>query len=556
MSFILILLALSASWLLLVFLRKYFAALSTLRSIRDCPGRDLLWLHPFHATATLLGSVYPFKGQPGYYYAKFSLYLEHGSTFLSSAAFWTGTPIYWVADADAVKAITSSGHLFVKDVEGYEVINIYGKNVVTTESSEWKRHKNVVKSAFNEANTAFVWKEATRIVNEWFSELENLDNNQDDVDLSIEMVKITLLILSSAGFGRRSSWTEEAQSDPPTGHRMAFRPALLGAVHNIYTKIIAPEWLYALSENFYLPGITPTLRDTKQSFTSLREHMLEIIATERTRVGGGSDVAPGTALLRNMVEANMIQEDGYAQKRLTDEELLSNTFTFLIAGHETTAFSLSFAIATLALYPDIQKKVYDEVVALWPAGAPSTATLQSVKECLPKLEYTTAVFHESLRHFPPVLRLGKIAQADTTLTTKRFSTTEAGSITNIYQNTVAIERGSVVLIDVLGLHMNPLHWGNDADKFKPERFIDTPNYRWPREAFMAFSGGPRSCIGHRFALAEGLCVLASLVRAYHVLMPQDLKNKSFSEQKQVLQSWKPGITTLPIGARVRLQRRP
>ncbi|KIM77289.1 hypothetical protein PILCRDRAFT_621822 [Piloderma croceum F 1598] len=243
------------------------------------------------------------------------------------------------------------------------------------------------------------------------------------------------------------------------------------------------------------------------------------------------------ALLRNLVEANMTQDDDY--KSLTDDELLSNIFAFLLAGHETSAHTLSFALPLLTVYPDVQHKIFEEVLRLWPQGCLAIESNSSYKDDFPKLEYTTAFFRETLRMFPSAPRLPKQVHADATITAQR----------------IAIPKGSVVIMDVFGTNLSPLHWGEDAAEFKPERFIDTDTYRWPRDAFLTFSAGARGCIGSRFAMTESVCILALLVRQYEILVPSDLELRSKAEQRDVLLKWTTGLTITPTNSRVRLRRR-
>ncbi|THU83814.1 cytochrome P450, partial [Dendrothele bispora CBS 962.96] len=79
-----------------------------------------------------------------------------------------------------------------------------------------------------------------------------------------------------------------------------------------------------------------------------------------------------------------------------------------------------------------------------------------------------------------------------------------------------------------------VYWGPNADEFDPEHFIDSDTYRWPRDAFLGFSTGHRNCIGQKFAVVEGVCILSKLIRKYEILIPADLKNRSFEEQKTYL----------------------
>ncbi|KAG6852722.1 hypothetical protein C0991_009566, partial [Blastosporella zonata] len=407
-------------------------------------------------------------------------------------------------------------------------------------------------------NNAFVWRETTRVVDEWFTEIDNANPTapgETSVDLLTDLTQVALLVIASAGFGRRVSYKEDLNTDPPPGHKLAFRPAVTSTLHHVLTKAVMPKFLWNLSKHVYLPLITPLLTECRESFASLELHMHEVIASARDLIATGKAETMDSALLRNLVQANMLNDDSDTSKHLTDDDLLSNTFTFLLAGHETSAHSLCFALVLMALYPDVQKLVYEEAYRLWPNGIPSPSSPTPYKESMANLEYTLAVFHETLRLFPPVSRLGKMVQADTTLPARRFKTSAGSKISDVEKYDVAIKAGSFVVIDIRALHYNPIHWGDDAEEFKPTRFIDTDTYRWPRDAFNAFSGGPRSCIGQRFSLTESACILAHVVRKYEVHIPDELKNKPWAEQKSIMLDWTPGITIRPNNAHVLFRRR-
>lgn len=74
-------------------------------------------------------------------------------------------------------------------------------------------------------------------------------------------------------------------------------------------------------------------------------------------------------------------------------------------------------------------------------------------------------------------------------------------------------------------------------------------------AVLAFSGGPRNCIGQRFATTESICIIASIVRRYEILLPEDMLGLDFEEQKRRLAEWKPGVTIVPANARLRFRLR-
>ncbi|KAJ8482549.1 hypothetical protein ONZ45_g14909 [Pleurotus djamor] len=529
------------------------------KSLGDCPGGEVLFLHPFRTLSLVLGPWYPFPDNMGSYFEKFDIYQKYGSTCLSSIVFNGAIPTYWLSDAEAIKVVNTDRATFQKDVVAYETLNIYGPNLVGTEGSEWRRHRRIANPAFNEANNAFVWSETIRFVNEWFQELDEQEKITSEsthrINILESLTQLTLLVISSAGFSRRVSWTEDSLAKPPPGHTMAFRPAVTSAIHNTIVKILTPDFLYALSAKVPIPFITPLLRETRESFEALRMHMLEVVSSARARAvtgskGNESGEVKDAALLRNLVAANMAEGADY--KGLTDDELLSDTFTFLLAGHETSAHTVSYAMSLLALYPDVQRKVFEEASKLWPNGVPESSDPST--QC-PTSNIRPQPLHETLRLFPSIARLGKPVCADTTLKAKRFSSKGRSDVSDVEEFVVPIAKGSIVIVDIFGLHHNPMYWGSDPLEFRPERFVDTETYRWPRDAFLAFSSGARSCIGQRFATTESTCIIASLVRKYEILPPEDIRELSFEDQKRIMLKSIPGITLTPTYAKVVFKRR-
>ncbi|KAG8216942.1 cytochrome P450 [Butyriboletus roseoflavus] len=531
---------------------------------RGCPGRVVLWLNPSGAVALVLGTTFPRPGMGGYYAGKFSLYKKFGATSFASVWITSAQQFFWLADSEAVKIVTSDRHTFQKDIVQYELLNIYGGNL---------------------ANIALVWSESFRVVNEWFEQLD-IDGPDMTVDMLPSMTQATLLVLATAGFGRQVSWTAEATAEPPPGCKLTFRSAVLTSVGNVIFRALVPKWFYQFSSLIKVPYLSSRALLTQLAFDDLRVHMLDLVASARAEIMSGErHGASGAALLRNLVEANM-KQDGHS-KRLTKGELLSNIFAFLLAGHETSSHTLCFAFALLALHSDCQQKLYEEVIRVWPADVPLTQLMTLVSFCLVvgsthtdswQKEYTAACIQEALRVFPAEPRIPKDVHQDTVLPGTSFIPgPKEDPFIETGKFSMAVPAGSVVVVDVWALHMNPLYWGEHAAEFKPERFIDTESYQWPRNAckrngsmqplkvsarltfcalsVLPFSGGARSCIGQRFALAEMVCILASVVRRYQIRVPDDLANKPFEEQKEVLLRWTTGITLTPVNVRVKLCRR-
>jgi len=186
---------------------------------------------------------------------------------------------------------------------------------------------------------------------------------------------------------------------------------------------------------------------------------------------------------------------------LSRRELMGNIFVYLLAGHETTAHTLAFALGLLACYPDEQQKLYDHIQSVLGGNRPPTY------EDVRNLTRPLAVMLETLRLFPPIIRMPKKAANDTTLSIHVSSGEFEGQ-----RKSVFIPKGSYVFLNAIGMHYNPRYW-KDPYEFNPERFMSAD---WNKDAFLPFSLGARACPGRRFAEVEGVCILTAIVMRYKI----------------------------------------
>ncbi|KAF5372500.1 hypothetical protein D9758_005237 [Tetrapyrgos nigripes] len=201
----------SRIWLLLQFARSA-AVTQTLKDVGSCPGCGRLLYNPFGGLSLAIDGFSPFKWRFHDYHAAFDLYAHFQSTVLSSFVIWNGEQYYWLSDADAIKTVCNSRKIFEKDLPVYEkFLNFWGSNIISTEGNEWKLHRGVARSAFNEVNNALVWSETTHINSQWMSNLKK----EVEVDLLEDSRLITMQVIQGAGFGRHPTWAEASskQSD-------------------------------------------------------------------------------------------------------------------------------------------------------------------------------------------------------------------------------------------------------------------------------------------------------------------------------------------------------
>jgi len=179
----------------------------------------------------------------------------------------------------------------------------------------------------------------------------------------------------------------------------------------------------------------------------------------------------------------------------------------LLAGNDTTANTVTWAIYGLCKHPETQNKLREEVSSI-PTESPTFDELNS-------LPYLDAVIRETLRVFCPVPGTVRFASKDCTIPLGTPFTDSNGVI----HDSLFVAENTLIHIPILPIHKSVDTWGPDAEEFNPSRWIDRklPDgvLEMPSIAFPTFAAGPRGCIGFRFSLYELKAVLFSLVRVMH-----------------------------------------
>nr|BAL05139.1 cytochrome P450 [Phanerodontia chrysosporium] len=412
---------------------------------------------------------------------RYSDFCRYGADIVSCVAVLPRTEILlFVADPAAIKEISSDKTRFSKPTELYELVNIFGRNIVTTEGDEWKRHRKIVAPAFSERNCELVWEETLHVMIGLFNDVWGSDSiitldNAFDITMPI-----SLFVVAASAFGRRIPWTEGGLAPP--GHHMSFKEALHIVSTGTVIKAVLPKWLLNLGPSQYI-------REVRDAFREMEAYMREMVTENML-----DDTKSRRDLFSSLVHAG--QDSPGQEALLTDAELLGNVFMFLLAGHETAASTLCFALGLLALHKDEQDKLYDHIrFTLGEKDVPAYSDLNS-------LSYCSAVLYETLRLFPPVIGIPKKATEDTVLSTVDRDGNPIA---------VPVPVGSSVAIHVPGVHYNPRYW-KDPAAFRPSRFFGN----WPRDAFLPFGAGSRACIGRRFFETEAITALTMLVMRYEI----------------------------------------
>ncbi|MFH8773624.1 cytochrome P450 [Streptomyces sp. NPDC085866] len=317
------------------------------------------------------------------------------------------------------------------------------------------------------------------------------------VDVPGDMTKLTLETISRTGFGHDFGSFERDRPHP-------FVSAMVGTLSYAQRLNSVPAPLAPL----LLRGAS---RRNAADIAHLDRTVDELVAARRRSGGGDGD------LLDRML-ATAHPETG---ERLSAENVRKQVITFLVAGHETTSGALSFALYYLARHPEVAARARAEVDRVW-GDTPEPGYDQ-----VAKLRYVRRVLDESLRLWPTAPGYAREARQDTVLAGEH-----------------PMRRGAWALVLLPMLHRDPEVWGEDPERFDPDRFDAAAVRARPPHTFKPFGTGARACIGRQFALHEATLVLGLLLRRYELRPDPDYRLRVTER-----------LTLMPEGLRMHLERR-
>ncbi len=370
--------------------------------------------------------------------------------------------------------------------------DLAGDGLFTSEGELWRRQRRLMSPLFHTSQLT-TYASAMNAVTR--RTLERLRDGEA-VDLARELTRITMGVVGATLFGTDTS--EEADDighaltvalkwvdDSVASALLAVQVSLLEAAEKVSPRVPRPLFEVrqriedALREPFLLPG-----RDGEvaAAIRTLDARIGAMIDDRRANPNDRADLLTRLLLARDTEGGN---GHGAHGEGMSDKQLRDEANTLFVAGHETTANALAWAFYLLARHPEARARVQAEADAFGPEG-PTTFAPE-------KLAYTTRVFKEALRLYPPLVLLGRRSREPFELGGRSYP-----------------ER-TLLFVSTYGIHMSSAVWP-DPDRFDPDRFTSEREATRHKSAWIPFGVGPRVCIGNNFALMEGPIVLAALMR--------------------------------------------
>jgi cytochrome P450 len=351
-----------------------------------------------------------------------------------------------------------------------QLSRVLGEGLLTSDGATWTRQRRMIGPAFAPARIAeygsVMVDEALETVKTWTPSSRRGGQLRS---VSDEMAALTLRVVSRALFGH-----DVAAHDIRT-----IATAMAAFQRSLSSPDFLPKWMK-----------TPARRRLEEGAAALDKLMYGLIEQRRA----AKDDAPRTDLLERLVTA--VDTEGKGET-LTIREVRDQLVTLFLAGHETTAHTLTWAFYALAKTPDVEKRLHEEIDRVLDGRPPQVADLE-------KLPYVEQVVNETLRMYPPVYGIGRRASEDVSI------------------GEFHVPRGSEVMLWVYLTHHDPRFFPN-PERFEPERFARDRIASIPKFAFVPFGGGPRACIGKSFAMLEARLLLATIAQRYRLTLPKNAR---------------------------------
>lgn len=391
----------------------------------------------------LLGHLMDAKNEGVYFYTRISR--THGDALRLKFGHLT---VYLFSHPDHNKEVlVDKADQFIKGTQYEPLRLLLGNGLLTSTGKDWSTQRRMLNPLFGKEGMDILLTHIDRISNKY-----SQTKIDEEINWTKYMFEYTLEVAFASFFGANFSDDQKTELLQASSDCIRF-------VSKRMSNVINPPLYFPLKEH----------RRFKKSFLYLKNTVEKIYNSRLNQTD-----SPSKDMLDLLMKA--VDSEG-ENKKLTRDQIWDQILSFLIAGHETTALTMSWFFYLLASHPDVQEKIANE--------CKNNQYQFENSLSLSQYPYLMAAINETMRLYPSGWILARTALADDTV----------GGYT--------VKKGSTLAVSPLITHRDPRWWKN-PDDFIPERFLEGHELfnQAPKNTFIPFSIGKRNCIGSRFALLE------------------------------------------------------
>ncbi|KUJ12797.1 cytochrome P450 monooxygenase-like protein [Mollisia scopiformis] len=493
------------------------------------------------------------------------------------------------SNAELITQFTARKTDFLKP-DGYKIVDLFGRSILTQEGQEWKRHRKIVGPSFSEKSNRMVFEESLRqtegMMGLWASQQKASKGELKVGNTAVDAATLSLHVICAAGFGVPQLWPQEGEEkllgngvpgfsehEAKGSHTLTFKDSINQLLKKLMWYVLIPPSLLKISP----------FKVHQTAYTAYSECMAyfhELLDIKKKQMYLGESDKGTMDLLGPMIKANEESTTSSTSKTqqaptLSTAEILGNCFIFLFAGHETTANNIHYTVLELALNPKIQRHLQEDIDNI--IGPEKPISEWSYYEDMPRLynSMVGATMSEALRIVPAICNVPKITTGDQTVT--------------LDGRQFVIPNETFVHLNVVGINLNPRYWGEDSSVFRPERWLPKSDANGHAEngavkengnghieekveadglettsfatststslitpvkgSFLSFSDGQRACPGRRFAQVESTAVLSAIFQKHSV----ELDVSDFASDEEVERMGKEERRSVYEKARIRAE---
>ena len=414
----------------------------------------------------------PLKGDEGFVYSTWKFLrnpiegfgpMAYNQPIVSVPNF--GKKLHVITDPEGMmQVLAQEAKKFTKTAIDVRILGPATKEgLLSVHGDQWKRQRRAVAPMFAKRHMADLAPMITDVLNAFKTKLDR----EPSLDLNAGMAELTFDVLAKALLG-----------DPQglDGERLKY--ATRNAVTSAGT--LRPD------------DLIPWPRWVPRPISPKGSRALKKLKAAADDLLDSRDVNdPGDDLVGLLISAI----DPKTGQKLSRRERRDNLIGFFIAGHETTALTLTWALYLVGMHGPTAERIRAEVTDICGQG-------DIAYDDIDRLSFTRAVLDETMRLYPPAPMLNRECHEETEIHGRK------------------IEVGDTFLLCNYVMHRTERLWEN-PNAFDPDRFMRQPELKAKGAPYMPFGAGPRICVGMAFAVMEAVMALGTLVRDYDIDIPDD-----------------------------------
>ncbi|XP_031617885.1 probable cytochrome P450 313a4 [Contarinia nasturtii] len=464
--------------------------------------RHLLWLaHKLkgYTGYPIIGSAYLFLSADKILDVINDFHRNHGGP----GKFWLGNRLFvYIDDPKHFEIILNAPDSLNKGDSYDFIVESIGHGLITLKSDEWRFHRKNLNPSFHYNVVKSFYPTFNRNLKIFINKLQcQTGRGKFKLPPIIQACAMDMICETTLGLEIKTQSEEN--------------PAFLHNAHTI---------LGITAQRFFQPWIQPAMLFRLSKYSKPFYHSVDILnklleklyaskKVEHTEYMAktklmADDIANNNESDEKPVEKNVfidrIIKLALEDKVFTEQNVLDELKTVLLAGYETTATAATNICALLAIYPDAQEKLFEEIRSVLP-----DQKMDVTQEDIKNMPYLDAFIKEAFRFFPVVPVLTRSLKEDMCL----------GEVT--------IPKGTEYIMDIWNMHRTRSNWKFDATKFNPENFF--PQNALPRHpySYIPFSAGPRNCIGIKYGNIALKLIIVYMIRQYRIVTKARMEDLKF-----------------------------